>query len=320
MRMPDFGPDVARRPFVSVIVPVRDDPRLADCLAAVRLQDYGNDRFEVVVADNGSTGDVAGVVARAFDGSDIKSRVVSEPDGGSYSARNAAVAVAAGEVLAFTDADCIPSRSWIRAGVQELTSGADVIAGRVHVFARDSRRPHPVEAYEIVHAFPQSTYVARGGGCITANLMTTREVFDANGPFWSALKSGADIEWGQRAAGKGFAVTYSADAVVSHPARRSFGDLHRKLVRVLSGRFERDVLSGTADVMAWPPLRAWIPPIGSALRSIRDDRLASNRARVAVVVGEFFYRYAAAATATRLAYASRRSAGTRVSLSADPAS
>lgn len=295
------------RPFVSVIVPVRDDPRLAQCLAALRGQDYGNDMFEVIVADNGNTADVATIVAHAFDGADIKARVVIEPDGGSYRARNSAVAVATGDVLAFTDADCIPSLTWIRAGVHELTSGVDVVAGRVQVFAREPRRPHPVEAYEIVHAFPQKTYVERGGGCVTANMMTRREVFDANGPFWSALRSGADIEWGQRAAGRGFRVAYSPDVVVRHPARQSFGELHRKLTRVLSGRFERDVLSGTAEVMAWPPLRAWIPPIGSASRSIHHGGIVSNRARAAVVAGEFFHRYAAAVTATRLAYVSRRS-------------
>ena len=74
-------------PLVSVIVPVYNDAaRLAACLDALAGQEGGAGcPFEVIVADNGSTDDVAGVVRRyPF------AQVVREPRPGSYAARNAA--------------------------------------------------------------------------------------------------------------------------------------------------------------------------------------------------------------------------------------
>ncbi len=288
------------QPTVSVIVPVRNDPRLADCLTAVARQDYPADLVEVIVADNGSGDDVRAVVA-AHPGV----RYVAEPAGGSYTARNAAVLRSSGEVLAFTDADCLPDPGWLAGSVRALQDGADIVAGHVSVYARDPRRPHPVEAYELVHAFPQRTYVARGGAAVTANMTTTRAAFDRVGPFRTELHSGADIEWTQRANRMGLRTTYGADAVVRHPARDSYAALHGKLRRVIAGRHERDVLDGHTDPPAWPPLRELVPPLGAFRRARHSPQLPSPRARGALVVGEFFHRYAAAWVATDLAVRSR---------------
>jgi len=48
--------DAAERPFVSVVVPCRDEERtLRACLDALRAQSYPRDRYEVLVVDGGST-------------------------------------------------------------------------------------------------------------------------------------------------------------------------------------------------------------------------------------------------------------------------
>lgn len=285
---------------VSVVVPVRDDPRLAACLEALRHQTYPPELVEVVVADNGSSPPVTETVDPS-----TYTRCVVAPDGGSYAARNAAVALSTGEVLAFTDADCLPAPTWLTEIVSALHSGADVVAGHVEVYARDDRRPHPVEAYELVHAFPQETYVRRGGGSVTANLATLRTTFDAVGPFRHELYSGADIEWGQRAGTLGMSTVYCRKAVVRHPARDSFGALNAKLRRVIMGRHERNVLDGAPEAAPWPPLRSLVPPVG-ALRRARDPRLVTQRARAGFVIGEFYHRYAAAWHHLRLAIRTRR--------------
>lgn len=276
-------------PTVSVIIPVRDDPRLRACVDAVLRQTYPIDRMEIIVVDNGSTTPVADALA------DLPQiTCVLEPSGGSYTARNAAVAVSSGSVLAFTDADCLPDPKWIAEAVAALASGADIVAGHVEVYARDGRRPHPVEAYELVHAFPQEVYVQRSGASVTANLTTTRAVFETTGPFRSELYSGADMEWCQRANALGMHTVYRPGAVVRHPARDSFADLNAKLSRVISGQHDRDVLDGAAPGAApWPTLRSLVPPIG-AFRRARAPELTTQRARAAFVVGEFYHRYASA--------------------------
>ncbi len=289
-------------PRVSVIIPVRDDPRLTQCLAMIRRQTYPADLIEIIVADNGSAVPFRGVLA------DEGVRVVTEPAGGSYAARNAAVLASHGTVLAFTDADCLPDESWVEELVAALGAGADVVAGHVAVDVRDDRRPHPVEAYELVHAFPQQVYVQRGGGCVTANMATTRAVFDDTGPFLHELFSGADIEWGQRAHGRGARTVFCRDAQVRHPARDSFHALNSKLRRVIRGGHERDRLAGGATVSPWPTARSLVPPIG-AVRRARAPELRTPRARVAFVVGETYHRYAAAWHVLALAIRTRVEVG-----------
>lgn len=299
------GSDV-RLPSVTVVVPVRNDPRLAHCLQALGQQDYPPELVDVIVADNGSREDLVTSTEQVLRDMDLSARLVIEPRGGSYAARNAALRLAKGEVVAFTDADCLPEPSWLSSAVRALGSGAGVVAGRVRVFARDARRPHPVEAYELVHAFPQQTYVSRDGACVTANLVTTREVLDATGPFLDDLMSGADIEWSQRANRLGFRTRYVDDAVVRHPARQTYREVTTKLERVMSGRAERDRLEGRDGTLTWPRPRAWVPPLGAFRRAFRNPDLVTPVAKAAFVVGEFHHRYAAAVIAAKLAFRDRR--------------
>lgn len=89
------------QPFVSVIVPVRNDNvRLEQCLRALESKTYPRDRYEVVVVDNGSTQSVAPVVA-----SYSHARLMHEGRPGSYAVRNAGLLHARGEVVAFTGLD-----------------------------------------------------------------------------------------------------------------------------------------------------------------------------------------------------------------------
>lgn len=130
-------------PFVSVIIPVLDDPvRLALCLQALEDQTYAADRYEVIVVDNGSVSDLAPVVV-AF----AHAQLAVEPRRGSYAARNMGIGLARGEVLAFTDSDCIPQPDWLEAGVARLmgAAGCGLVGGRVAIFARDERRPSAAE-------------------------------------------------------------------------------------------------------------------------------------------------------------------------------
>jgi glycosyltransferase involved in cell wall biosynthesis len=101
-------------PTVSVIIPVLDDfERLTKCLRAIGEQTWPLVQLEVLVVDNGSTGDIASVVAPfPF------VRLLHEAKPGSYCARNRALSDARGSILAFTDSDCLPDAVWIEQGVR----------------------------------------------------------------------------------------------------------------------------------------------------------------------------------------------------------
>ena len=98
-----LGP-LAARPLVSVVVPTLNRPRmLRDALESVARQGY--EKWEAIVANDGG-GDVSPVVEALPGTARAKIRQIRLPETrGPAAARNAAIAVAQGDVLAFLDDD-----------------------------------------------------------------------------------------------------------------------------------------------------------------------------------------------------------------------
>ena len=292
-------------PFVSVVVPAfNDGARLALCLEALERQTYPRELYEVVVVDNGSDEPPAPLVARYR-----QARCCVEPRPGSYAARNRGLSQARGEVVAFTDADCVPAPDWLERGVAALLRRGPrcgLVAGRVEIFFRDPRRPSAVELYEGLTALAQRIYVEQGRFGATANLFTFRAVFERAGPFDGAVKSGGDVEWGQRVASLGYEVVYSDEARVAHPARRTFGHLYRRVARVAGGFHEL----GRAQRCQYISLgrgfvRDSLPPLRASLRVLRGARPERLADRLKVVGVMFFVQYAQVWELLRLRAGSR---------------
>jgi glycosyltransferase involved in cell wall biosynthesis len=270
-------------PSVAVIIPVYNQAKLlARCLAALGEQTYPADRMEVIVVDTASTDELPELI-RSTPGV----RFLHETRPGSYAARNLALANANAEIIAFTDADCIPDPAWLQHGVERLqhTPDCGLLAGRIELFPEDQRHPTAVECYELLTAFRQHEYASRHYGA-TANVLTRRAVFDDVGPFNDTLFSGGDQEWGKRVHACGYAVVYDYHAVVRHPARRSFADLRRKKRRVIGGEYDR-TRTMPHDRMIWriKLLRGLVPPAGTVRFIFRDPRLRGfgQRSRTALV-------------------------------------
>ena len=233
---------------VSVIVPHFDDlARLGTCLAALDAQDFRD--VEVIVADNGSPSGEAAVAA-VIEG---RATLVIAVERGAGAARNAGVAAASGQILVFTDADCIPDPGWLAAGVAALDH-ADLVGGAMVVSVADEAAPTPIEAFERVFAFDNRAYVAKGFS-VTANLFTRRDVFDAIGGFRANVSEDAD--WCLRARDAGYRIAYAADAIVAHPARRTWPELTRKWDRLVR---ESAALMSASRAVAGPLM----PAVGSA--------------------------------------------------------
>jgi uncharacterized membrane protein/glycosyltransferase involved in cell wall biosynthesis len=96
-------------PYISIVIcSYNGQKTLADCLKAVKLQKW-NGGLEIIVVDDGSTDDTY-KIARSFKGI----RVISnEHNIGLSASRNIGINAAQGEIIAFTDDDCKPSKSWI---------------------------------------------------------------------------------------------------------------------------------------------------------------------------------------------------------------
>jgi glycosyltransferase involved in cell wall biosynthesis len=277
-------------PFISVIVPVFNDAeRLALCLEGLERQTYPKDRYEVIVVDNGSAESVQPVVARFW-----QAVAAHESLPGSYAARNTGIALAKGDLLAFTDADCVPSRDWLEKGVATLLRPPQcgLVAGRVDIVVRNPDHPTAVELYEARTALRQREYVEVGGFGATANLFTFREVFDRVGLFDAAVKSGGDIEWGQRVSSQGYRLIYTDEARVAHPARHSFGQLYRRVARVIGGLHDlnRKKKVPYIDVGKGFVIDS-LPPVRASIRVLLDQDIRRITHRLRIIAVMFFVQY-----------------------------
>lgn len=265
----------------SVIIPHYQDPIALDlCLASLERQTYPRDHFEVVVADNdspmGSEAVRAVIAGRA--------RLVVCHERGAGPARNAGVAASDGEILAFTDCDCVPEAVWLAKGVAALAA-YDLIGGRMTVLVDNEDAPTPAEAFETIFAFDNETYVTRKGFTVTANLFCPRRVFEAVGPFQAQVSE--DVDWSHRAVAAGYRLGYAPDAVVGHPARRTWDQLLLKWRRV-----NAEMLSlhrkGGGSTLAWLAKCAALPLSAvlhtpKALGARRPGRLSARLAAVGIL-------------------------------------
>jgi glycosyltransferase involved in cell wall biosynthesis/GT2 family glycosyltransferase len=105
-----------RAPRISVVIPTRNRPasalRTARSVLACR---YPSDRLEVIVVDNGSGEDERVQLPTAEQEGDSALRLLSEPAPGGSNARNAGLAAATGEIVAFCDDDVLVDRDWLLA-------------------------------------------------------------------------------------------------------------------------------------------------------------------------------------------------------------
>ena len=194
-------------PAASVILPARDAAAtLPRALSALKAQQL-NGGFEVLVVDDGSSDSTAAIAESA--GAPV--RCIRVARAGPAAARNAGVAAADAEFLAFTDADCFPAPGWLDAGVRALGS-ADLVQGLVV--------PDP-EAQ--VGPYDRSLWIDRRSGLWeTANLFVRRESFERVGGFEEWLTPrvgkamGEDVWLGWRLVRDGARTAFCPDAVVHH--------------------------------------------------------------------------------------------------------
>ncbi|SDJ68285.1 glycosyltransferase [Natronorubrum texcoconense] len=218
-------------PFVSVIIPVYNDPDgVRSCLTALIEQTYPNSCFEVLVVDNGSTDETRSVV-REFP----VQLLLEDKIQGSYAARNRGIKEASGEILAFVDADCTPEAEWIESGVSMMVQkDADLVAGRVRF--KFTSKQTAAERFDAKGNMRNDKTVRDGIGK-TANLFTRRSVVDEIGMFPQDLRSGGDVYWTRSATKAGMNIVYSPDAIVNHPSRQ-LRSLLGKMYRVGTGSVE----------------------------------------------------------------------------------
>jgi len=95
-------------PFISIIIPTYNRANLLPLtMNSFLSQDYPQDRYEIIVADNNSTDNTREVATRYFGNSAVIVQYIFEKRQGVHYARNSAAKQASGDILYFTDDDMV---------------------------------------------------------------------------------------------------------------------------------------------------------------------------------------------------------------------
>ena len=215
---------------VSLIIGTRDRcEKLARCLQSVRQISFERP-WELIVVDNGST-DGTAVILREFMASAlIPVRYVFEPKPGLGNAHNAGVAVARGEILAFTDDDCYPAPDFL-SSLWSVFGDPSVgyISGRIPLYdpadAGKGGVRHPEPA-----TFPPNSFIGPGSLFGGANMAFRRQVLVEIGGFDPLFGPGAlfnceDYDAAGRASAIGWKGQYRPEIIVWHHHGRKEADL-----------------------------------------------------------------------------------------------
>jgi GT2 family glycosyltransferase len=200
-------------------------------LASLDRVAHPRDRLQVIVAVDGPDPALADIGER------YGAHVVTLPEnGGSYAARNLALSVLAPSVTAvlFTDTDCEVDPAWVTAHLAALET-TELSGGGVEFLMSDP--PAPAEWVDSCRHLRQQHFVEQLGYAATCNLAVRRDAVDAL-RFDDRLRSGGDLDFGQRAKAAGLRITYTPQARIYHPARRRARSVLRKVWRVAGGAQE----------------------------------------------------------------------------------
>lgn len=196
--------DTQDLPFVSVIIPARDEEAfVAACVQSVLQNDYPVDRFEVIVVDDLSEDETATIVRDlAENQSPGRLRLLQMPENLERSrahkkrAISKGIELSSGSIILTTDADCIVAPSWIRTMVASFDESTAFVAGPVAYHLKPSiiQRAEALEFMSMVAVSAGAIGIKRPNMCNGANVAYRKDVFGDLGGFTGIdhLTSGDD--------------------------------------------------------------------------------------------------------------------------------
>jgi GT2 family glycosyltransferase len=205
-------------PFVSVVIPCfKRKEWLQEQIALIRAQDYPADRFEIIMVDNGSRDGTFEWLQEEATKGPVRLTCIENttqfrsPEGGS---RNLGLTLARGEIVGFTDSDCLVEPNWISNAVRHFSTGIGIVCGRT--VAPEDKDTGLLSRIKVVD---EETYFD------TCNIFYRKEAIDKVGGFardvpnYGFHPAGEDTDLGLRVKQAGYRSYFADDVVVAHRVR-----------------------------------------------------------------------------------------------------
>jgi glycosyltransferase involved in cell wall biosynthesis len=194
---------------VSIVIPAYNAEGTVGLAVSAALA-QGCPDCEVVVADDGSTDGTAYAIRR------YPIKYVRQDNKGPAAARNLGWRASSGEVVIFTDSDCVPQPGWTRAlvtGFRDDRVGA--VTGSYGIANPDDVLPRLIHEEIKDRHFKYGDTVKFFG---SYNVAIRRSVLEETGGFDEGYRraSGEDNDLSYRIIKAGYKIAFSPDALVSH--------------------------------------------------------------------------------------------------------
>lgn len=228
-------------PLVSIIIPVRNEAVvLKNCLESILNLDYPKDKIEVIIADGMSIDDTAEVAKQHGAKVVLNEKKTVSPG------RNVAFKYASGQLVAFTDADCIVDKNWLKNSLKYFEDDRIACVGGTNltptdegdfgkavgfvfnqkIFSAGSIHARELKEIKEVKSIP---------GC---NAIYKKNALDKVMPIDESLLTCDDTELNQRLIDKGYKLLYTPDVFVWHYRRPNPKKLFRQMYRYAIGRLQ----------------------------------------------------------------------------------
>jgi cellulose synthase/poly-beta-1,6-N-acetylglucosamine synthase-like glycosyltransferase len=228
-------------PFVSIIIPAKNEEHLiTQCIHYLNRLNYPKDLYEIIVADGMSADRTAEAAEK------LGAVVVKNEKGTVSPGRNIAFLAAKGDLVAFTDADCVVDKDWLRNAIKYFNDDKVGCVGGPNftpedetpfgkavgfvfgegIFAAGSIHARNLNEIKTVKSIP---------GC---NAIYKREVLEKTMPVDESLLTCDDTELNQRIIDDGYDLLYTPDVYVWHYRRPSPRRLWRQMYRYAIGRLQ----------------------------------------------------------------------------------
>lgn len=232
---------IKENPFFSIVIPVKNDAvLLRRCLESLMKLDYPKDLCEIIIADGQSSDDTK-IVSLQYG-----ARVVDNKKGIVVSGRNEGYKAARGDIIAFTDADCVFGSGWLRNSIKYFSDDKVGGVGGVTFMPPGSSSFekaidflfHLAEFFQTTSHRKSVSFAKEVQDIPGCNAFYLRQALDAVMPVDENLLTAEDVWMNFCVRKAGYKLMHAPDVILWHYRRNSPKRFARQIYRFAIGRLQ----------------------------------------------------------------------------------
>lgn len=284
---------MGKRPFVSMIMPVRNEADYIEkSLNSVLSQNYPNDRLEIIIADGNSSDGTREVIQRLQMSQKVPIFVVNNPKLIAPTGLNCALEKARGDIIIRVDGHCEVDPDYVENCVALLQSGnAEGVGGPIETIGGTLRANAIAKAMSSTFGVGSSAFRTIDDREMYTDTVAfpgyTREIIEKAGPFNEELVRNQDDEYNYRIRKLGGRILLSPRIRSRYFSRSTFKSLWRQYFQY--GYWKVRVLQMHPRQMS---LRQFIPfvfVVSLILMTMLSFATAFGKWGLAAVIGGYLF-------------------------------